>query len=125
MSRSALAVNVVSLTKMSRKHMVALVGTVILAVSLAVLISEAFDRHDTQPFPLDPEVPTFLLGSLLGVCLGTAALAVRLLSIFVFQFERLWVRALQSLLTPVASWQNFEQKRLLFSPPPCVSSLRI
>jgi hypothetical protein len=105
--------------------MIALAATVILALSLGVLMSEAFDRNDTKPFPVDPEVPTFLLGSLLSVCIGTVALTVQLLGFFEIRLERFWVRILRPLLTLKTCWQAFEHERLLFSPPPCVSSLRI
>ncbi|MBW4039442.1 MAG: hypothetical protein HIU91_11325 [Acidobacteria bacterium] len=110
---------------MSRKHIVALAAAVILAVSIGVLVSKAFDRHDTRPFPVDPEVPTFLIGSLLGTCIGTVALTVQLLGFFQIRLERLWIRVLRPSPSLKTCWQAFEHERLLFSPPPCVSSLRI
>lgn len=109
---------------MSRKHIVALAVTV-LAVSLAVLVSQTFDLHDTKPFPVDPELPCFLFGSLVGFCIGIAALTVYLVGSFPFDSELLPFSSKGQSLRSMVRRQAFEAERLLFSPPLSVLSLRI
>ncbi len=111
--------------RVSRKSIVAFAVTALMLAMLAVLMYKAFDVHDMQPFPIDPEVPLFMLGSMLVLCIGTVALSVGLLRFCLLLAEFLPLRALGCWRWSLAWRQGFEFERLLFSPPCIVISLRI
>ncbi len=113
---------------MSRKHIVALAVTGLMLAMFGVLLYEAFDifdLHDTQPFPVDPEVPLFMLGSMLVLCIGTVALTVRLLEVCLVLSELLPLGLLGLMRSSMRRVPAFEVERLLFSPPRSVTALRI
>ena len=66
-----------TLRTVPRNRILALVVVGLLLVMLGALLYEAFDFGDMQPFGVDPEVPLFMLGSLLLLCIGDVVLAVR------------------------------------------------
>ncbi len=110
---------------MPRKRLLAFVVTGLLLVMLGALLYEAFDIGDTQPFGVDPEVPLFMLGSLLLLCIGAAILAVRRASdslassiIISFEYPRLALKV-------IGQCEAFCAEHLLFSPPLSVISLRV
>ena len=109
----------------SRRFIIAFVVCSIVIVMVGAMVYEAFDIHDPKPFPIDPEFLVYMLGAVLMLCLGTAALTVGLLS-FYFSLSDLLVYGLLKLV-PGSSrrYQTFEVERLLFSPPLSVISLRI
>jgi len=109
----------------SRNRIFALVVTSLLLVMLGALIYEAFDIHDTQPFGVDPELPLFMLGSLLVLCIGVVALGMRLLEKHLSNPETVPIRFLDLLLCLMGRKRAFEIERLLFSPPRAIVSLRI
>ena len=89
------------------------------------LLYEAFDVGDTQPFGVDPELPLFMLGSLLLLCIGVVTLAVRRASdslassrVTSFKYPRLALRV-------IGRCEAFGVEHLLFSPPLPVLSLRV
>jgi len=92
---------------------------------VAVLLYEAFDVHDTQPFGVDPELPLFMLGSMLLLCIGTVVLIARLLSSSLALSKVLSRWFLGVSLNPHTPGHAFEIERLLFSPPLAILSLRI
>ncbi len=111
---------------MSHKPIVAFAVTALMLAMLAVLMYRAFDVHEMRPFPIDPEVPLFMLGSMLVLCIGTVALSVGLLKFFCLLLaEFLPLRDLGYWRWSIAWRQAFELERLLFSPPLNVISLRI
>ncbi len=77
----------------SRKFIIAFVVCAILMVMVGAMVYEAFDIHDTKPFPIDPEFLVYMLGAVLVLCLGTAVLTVGLLS-FYFSLSELLVSGL-------------------------------
>jgi hypothetical protein len=110
---------------MSRRRILAFVITGIMLAMLYVLIFQAFDIHDTQPFGVDPELPLFMLGSILLLCIGTLVAIARLAGSRLSQSKvpSLWF--LDIALSFKSSGHVFEADRRLFSPPPAVLSLRI
>lgn len=90
-----------------------------------VLLYEAFDIGDTQPFGVDPELPLFMLGSMLLFCIGTVVMIARLLgsSLALSKVLSRWFLGTSLNLHRLSS--AFEVERLLFSPPLAVLSLRI
>ena len=109
----------------SRRFMIGFVVCAILVVMMGAMVFEAFDIHDPKPFLIDPEFLVYMLGAVLVLCLGTAVLTVGLLS-FYFSLSELFINGLLE-LAPGSSrrYEAFEVKRLLFSPPLSVISLRI
>lgn len=105
--------------------MVAIAVAAILSVMVGTLIHQAFDIHDTTPFPIDPEAPTFMLGSLLIFCVGIVALTAHLLSFSLALSELLSLERLDISSSSTRRHLAFEVERLLFSPPLRVTSLRI
>lgn len=92
---------------------------------VCVLLYEAFDIHDTQPFGVDPELPFFMLGSMLLLCIGILVLVARLVASRLNQSK---VSSFWFLGSPtdVQRLSNlFEAEWLLFSPPKSIISLRI
>jgi hypothetical protein len=111
---------------MCRKRILVLAVAAIISVMMGALVYEAFDIHDTKPFPVDPEIVLMMLDSLMVVCLSTVVLTVSQLVSFFFLVSELLPFGLSG-LTP-GLWhprQRFEVERLLFSPPLSVTSLRI
>ncbi len=90
-----------------------------------VLLYKAFDIHDTQPFGADPELPLFMLGSMLLVCIGTVVMIARLLgsSVALSKVFSRWFVGTPLNLQRLG--HAFEIERLLFSPPLAILSLRI
>jgi hypothetical protein len=107
---------------MSRKMILGIAVLAIVALVVGAPIHEAFDSHDTKPFPVDPEYIMMGMGSLLAVSLSVALLAAPCLG-FAFAVAyalTLWFRP------SALSWRSsFDHKRLLFSPPQSTVSLRI
>ena len=109
----------------SRRFIIGFVVCAILMVMVGAMVYEAFDIHDTKPFPIDPEFLVYMLGAVLVLCLGTAVLTVGLLS-FYFPLSELLVYGLLELARGSSRrYQAFEVERLLFSPPRSVIFLRI
>src|SRR5258708_102124 len=109
----------------SRKFIIAFVVCAILMVMVGAMVYEAFDIHDTKPFPIDPEFLVYTLGAVLVLCLGTAVLTVGLLS-FSLLFEELFVFGLLELAgCSSRRYGVFEVELFFFSPPLSVISLRI
>jgi len=109
----------------SRKFIIAFVVCAILMVMVGAMVYEAFDIHDTKPFPIDPEFLVYMLGAVLVLCLGTAVLTIGLLS-FYFSLSDLLVSGLLNFVRGSSRrYQAFEVERNLFSPPLSVISLRI
>lgn len=110
------------LAAMGRKRIIAFAVVAILAVIVGALIYEAFDIHDTKPFPIDPEFLLMMLSSSITVCLSILLLTRPLFKLFslIFGF-------VHHALRPAAfSWRDmFQDARLLFSPPLSPISLRI
>jgi hypothetical protein len=109
----------------SGNRILAFIVTGLLVVMCGVLLYAAFDIHDTQPFGVDPEVPFFMLCSMLMLCIGTVSLTARLLGLRLSLAELilfgLW--AALRCLTGLREARPFE--RLLLSPALTVTSLRI
>jgi len=108
-----------------RKRILALIVTSLMLAMVAVLLYEAFDIHDTQPFGVDPELPLFMLGSMLLLCIGTVVLIARLLGSSLALSKVLSRSFLSALLNLQRPGHAFEIERLLFSPPLAILSLRI
>ena len=106
----------------SRKSIIAFVICAILMVMVGAMVYEAFDIHDTKPFPIDPEFLVYTFGALLVLCLGTVVLTVSLFS-FYFSLSKLLVAQLAR--GSSHRYQAFEVEHLLFSPPLRTISLRI
>lgn len=105
--------------------MIGLAVAALVLVMAGALIYETFDIHDSKPFWVDPEFLLMTLSSTLIFCVGIAALIGRLVS-FCLSLLALIPFALLGLLQ--GSWprqQALKIERLLFSPPPSVTSLRI
>jgi hypothetical protein len=114
-----------TLMPVPRNRILAFVVVSLLLVMLGVLLYEVFDIGDTQPFGVDPEVPLFMLGSLLLLCIGAVVLAVRrasdsLGSLKVIQFE-----CLRLVLRAIGRCEVFGSEHLLFSPPLGILSFRV
>ena len=110
---------------MSRNRILAFVVTGLMLAMFCVLLYEAFDIHDTQPFGVDPELPLFMLGSMLLLCIGTVVMIARLLGSSVALSKVLSRWFLGAPLKPQRPSRAFEVERLLFSPPLAILSLRI
>lgn len=107
---------------MDRKRIIAFAVVIIVAVIVGASIYEAFDIHDTKPFPIDPEFLLIMLSCLLTLCLSTLFLTLPLRKLFLTMVVFL-PRPLQR---AAFSWSNaFEDAPVLFSPPLCPISLRI
>lgn len=92
---------------------------------VAVLLYEAFDIHDTQPFGVDPELPLFMLGSMLVLCIGILVLIARLIAsrLSESKVSSFWVLGIPPDVQRLS--HLFEAEWLLFSPPKAILSLRI
>lgn len=110
------------LAAMDRKRIIAFAVAAIIAVIVSALVYEAFDIHDTKPFPIDPEFLLMMLSSSLTVCLSILLMTRPLFKLFSLMFG-----FVHHALRPAAfSWRNvFQDARLLFSPPLSPISLRI
>jgi hypothetical protein len=107
---------------MGRKRIIAFAVVAILAVIVGALIYEAFDIHDTKPFPIDPEFLLMMLSSSLTVCLSILLLTRPLFKLFslIFGFVH------HALRPAAVSWRDvFQDARFLFSPHLSPISLRI
>lgn len=109
----------------SRRHMLAFFTFAIITVMVGALVYEAFDIHDTKPFPIDPEFLLMMFSGLLALCLSTVLLAIRLLGFYFLCSERLPHLLSNSTLGSCRRYQAFEVERLLFSPPLSATALRI
>jgi hypothetical protein len=106
---------------MNRKRIITFAVVTIIAVIVTASIYEAFDVHDTKPFPIDPEFLFMMLSSLFAMCLGvllTLPLSRLILSIVDFLHQP-WKSS--SFSSPNA----LHDARLLFSLPLNSISLRI
>jgi hypothetical protein len=115
-----------TLMAMCRKRILVFAVAAIISVMVGALVYEAFDIHDTKPFPIDPEIVLIMLDSLLVVCLSTVVLTVSRLASFFSLVSELLPFGLSGLMPGL--WhprQSFEVERLLFSPPLSATSLRI
>jgi hypothetical protein len=90
-----------------------------------VLIYAAFDIHDTQPFGVDPEVPFFMLCSMLMLCIGTVSLTARLLGLRLSLSELLALDVWVALRCSTGLGEALPVERLLYSPTLSITSLRI
>jgi hypothetical protein len=111
---------------MCRKRILVFAVVAIISVMMGALVYEAFDIHDTKPFPIDPEIVLIMLDSLLVVCLSTVVLTVSRLATFFSLVSELLPFGPSGLMPGL--WhprQSFEVERLLFSPPLSAISLRI
>ena len=109
----------------SWKRIIGFALAVLIAVMMGALIYEAFDIHDTKPFPVDPEILLMMLSSMLIFCVGIAALVRRLFSLDLSLSELLPLGLLGLSRSSTHQREAFERERLLFSPPLSGISLRI
>lgn len=109
----------------SRSRILAFVVTGLMLAMVCALIYEAFDIHDTQPFGVDPELPFFMLGSIVLLCIGILVAIARLTGSRLAQSKVPSFWFLGNPLNPQRLSHVFEADRLLFSPPPAILSLRI
>lgn len=110
---------------MSRNRILALVFTGLLLVMLGALFYKAFDIHDTQPFGVDPELPLFMLGSMLLLCIGVLVVIARLVTSRLNQSKVSSFWFLSIPLDVQRLSHLFEAEWLLFSPPKTMISRRI
>ena len=92
---------------------------------LGMLVYEGFDFGDTQPFGVDPELPLFLLGSLLLLCIGVSVLTVRRASESIGDLKIAPSEYPERALRVIGSCEASCTEHLLFSPPLPVLSLRV
>lgn len=109
----------------SRRLIVAFVVAAIVIVMAGAMVYEAFDIHDTKPFPIDPEFLVYMVSAILVLCLGTVVLTVGLLNFYLSVLGLVPYKL--SNLTPVLwhRYEAFEVEHILFSPPLSPVSLRI
>lgn len=107
---------------MGRKLIIAFAVLAIIAVMVGAPMHEAFEGHDTKPFPIDPEFIMMMLGSLLTMCLSVVLLTLPCLA---FALAVAYALTVQLNLPELSYWSSFEHDRLLFSPPRSLFSLRI
>lgn len=109
----------------SRKRTLAFIVAGLMLAMLCVLLYKAFDIHDTQPLGIDPELPLFMLGSQLLLCIGVLVLIARLLASSLSKSKALplWFSVVPVSLTSLG--RAFEVERLLFSPPLDITSFRV
>lgn len=114
-----------TLDAVSRSRILALVVTGLMLAMVCVLLYEAFDIHDTQPFGVDPELPLFMLGSMLLLCIGILVLIARLIASRLTQSKvsSFWFLGIPPDVQTLS--HLFEAEWLLFSPPKTILSLRI
>ena len=110
---------------MSRSRILAFVMSGLLLAMAGVLLYQAFDIHDTQPFGVDPELPLFMLGSLIVLCIGVVAAVMRLLERHLSDLKTVPTKFLDLLLRVIGRGWAVEIEWLLFSPPRQIISLRI
>ncbi len=109
----------------SRSRILASVVTGLLLAMACALLYEAFDIHDTQPFGVDPELPLFMLGSILLLCIGFLVVIARLAASRLPQSK---VSSFWFWGTPPNALKQsypFEAEWLLFSPPKTIITLRV
>ncbi len=113
------------LTSVSRSRILAFVISGIMLAMLCVLLYKAFDIHDPQPFGVDPELPLFMLGSMLLLCIGTLVLIARLVAsrLSESKVSSFWFLGIPPDVQRLS--HLFEAEWLLFSPPRTIISLRI
>jgi hypothetical protein len=109
---------------MCGKRIIVLFIALIISVMVGALIYEAFDIHDTKPFPIDPEFLLLMLGSMLVLCVGIAPLSVHLLT-WLLLAELPPLEHFRLSRSSTQRHQTFEVERLLFSPTLSLISLRI
>nr|MBW4029025.1 hypothetical protein [Acidobacteriota bacterium] len=81
--------------------------------------------HDTQPFGVDPELPLFMLGSMVLLCIGILVLIARLVAsrLSESKVSSFWFWGVPPDVQRLSN--IFEAEWLLFSPPKTIISLRI
>lgn len=108
-----------------RARILAVIVTVLLLGLACILIHQTLDLHDMQAFGIEPELPLFLIGSLVLLCVGTVVLLERILA----SLSKGSSELSQWLQHPLPAKQGGlpipEAALLLFSPPSEISSLRI
>lgn len=113
------------LMAMCRKRMIGFAVAAFVFMMAGALIYEACDIHDPKPFFIDPEFLVMMLSSMLIFCVGTAALVRCLYRFCLSLLELLPLDIFGLSFGSMFQQQAFEIERLLFSPPPSVTSLRI
>lgn len=107
---------------MSRKRVLTFAVLAIFAMMVGAAMFEAFDVHDTKPFPIDPEFMIMTLGFFLALCVSVVLLMLPSLA------DKL-MKAVGLLFPMVRSTcparPAFERDGRLFSPPRRPISLRI
>lgn len=105
--------------------MVAFAVAAILMVMVGAMVYQAFDIHDTKPFPIDPESLIYMVSTILVLCLGTVVLTVGLLNFYLLLAGLISFRLLNSTPCLRHQYEAFEVDRILFSPPLSPVFLRI
>ena len=107
---------------MARKLLIAFAVVALIAIMVGAPMHEAFEQHDTTPFPIDSEYTMMTLGSLLTTCLSVALSTLPSLCLML-AFVCCLTLALR-VQTPLFGYE-VEHGRLLYSPPRSLFSLRI
>ncbi len=109
----------------SRKRILAFIVTGLMVAMVCVLLYKFFDIHDTQPFGVDPELPLFMLGSMLLLCIGILVSIARLVAsrLSKSKVSSFWFLGIPPDVQRLS--HIFEAEWLLFSPPKTIISLRI
>ena len=107
---------------MSRKRILTLAILAIFAMMAGSAVFEAFDVHDTKPFPIDPEFLIMASGLFLALCISVVLLMLPSLANKLSKVVGLLFPMVRSTR---AACVAFGRDGRLFSPPRRPVSLRI